>query len=474
MNPRDARRGPSPPRLGRGLARVALLLVMLGGLAPTAHAAASGVHSVLFDRVEDVAPGDFTFTPCDDSATFVPLDDGFRFEERQAGSGTTGDPPYPGGYLAIGCGEASVPRHVPAGTPLVEVSFRGDRGVQEFNVEGNSVARPGREFAQEVAFRTASGVGERRVQYMDPNERSLPEQLVILDAFQVPEATQNITLAWSFRDASYFVGPTFPDVLSGQSFSATVRDVQVRYRDLSIQHTVSDHLEREGRLLVRQTRVHVMVAEAGAGDVHLDLGPGLAFSALRAPDGTTLTQSTNRFAAGPDGYDHGAVLVEQGLDGATRVTVPREMLAAHGAGGYTLSFTSVGAVHTFPWLLPLAILVLLAPLPFALLAYHHVRRFEDEAFGGFRRSARNLRVALIVAFAYYVAVVLSHFLGSRFELMAAWPLPLEAILVYVQVVIAVAAFLALYAVARELYHITVPKPLPLGSTPAHSFPEDPE
>jgi hypothetical protein len=143
-----------------------------------------------------------------------------------------------------------------------------------------------------------------------------------------------------------------------------------------------------------------------------------------------------------------------------------------GPGRYTVSFTSVDAVHTYPWLLPLAVLVLLAPLPFALVAYRHVRRFEDEAFGGFRRSARNLRIALVVAFAYYLAVLVSHFAGSRLELMTAWPMPFEAVVLYVQVAIAIAAFLALFAVARELYRITVPKALPEPASTPHPTPED--
>lgn len=471
-------RPPQPP--GRGPARLAglgvaaiLLLALALAAMPSATAGRGDVHGVALDRVEDVPGEEFAFAPCDDSAAFVPVPGGFRFEERQGGSDATGDPPYPGGYLALGCGDASVHRAVPAGARLVEVHFVGDRGVDVFDVEGNSVARPGREFQQDITVQPASGTGVRRVTYMDPQGGPLPEQDVILDAFQLPDGEAAVDLTWSFRDASYFVGPTFPDVLSGQAYNATVRDVQLRYPGLAIEHKVSDDREREGRLLVDQTRVRLQVEEAGAGDLRVTVGPGLAFEALHVPGGERVTQSTSRFAAGPEGYDHDAVLVESLEDGSTQVIVPREVVAAHGAGVYTLAFSSVDPVQTFPWLLPVAILVLLAPLPFALLAYHHVRRFEDEAFGGFRRSARNLRIALVVAFAYYLAVVLSHFLGSRFELMAAWPLPLEAILVYAQVAIAVAAFLALFAVARELYHITVPKDLPTG-IPAPQPNEDPE
>lgn len=439
---------------------LAVSLLVLLALPPGAQAGGSGVHSVVVDRVEDVAADAFVFVPCSDgSGAFVPVPGGFRFEERQPGSSSTGSPPYPGGYLALGCGEANVRRSVPAGATLVEVSFLGDRGVQEFNVEGNSVTRPGREFTQEVAFQTPSGAGARRVAYMDAEAGSLPEQRIVLDAFQVPADQVDITLDWAFRDASYFVGSTFPDVLSGQSFNATVRDVQVRYPGLAVDHKVREDASREGRLVVDRTSVRLDLDDAGAGDLRAQVDRGLAFSALHAPGGKTVRERASRFAAGPDGYDHGAVLVESLPDGSTQVTVPREMLASLGPGAYRLEFTSVDAVHAYPWLLPLAILVLLAPLPFALLAYHHVRRFEDEAFGGFRRSARNLRVALVVAFLYYVAVVVSHFLSSRLELMVSWPMPLEAVLVYVQVGIAVGAFLALFAVARELYHITVPKEL---------------
>jgi hypothetical protein len=453
-----------------------LALLALLPAAPLAAAAGHDVRDVVFDRVEAVPVPEFRFVPCQssdqDTGAFTVVDNGFRFEERQPAAGDA--TPYPGGYLAVGCGEASVTRMVPAGAHSAEVRFLGDRVVEEFAVEDTTVTRPGRSFEQRIAFR-GTGTGDREVDYMDSGAGSLPMQPVAPDSFLIPRNATSFELAWIFRDQSYFVGPDFPDVLSGQAFSATVQDVVVRYPDLPVPAKVSDSLQREGTLLVGKTRVVAEVAEPEAGDLRIEVAQGLAFSHLRAPDGSRFDAQASRLAAGPDGFDRSAVLVETLEDGAVQVTVPREVLATLGAGKYTVVFTSVDAVHTYPWLLPAAILVLLAPLPFALLAYHHVRRFEDEAFGGFRRSARNLRIALVVAFAYYVAVLVSHFVGSRLDLMTAWPLPFEAVLLYLQVAIAVGAFLALFAVAQELYRITVPKALPEGSPPPpRPLPEDHE
>lgn len=460
----------------RAAPALAVVLALLCA-APLAVASGHTVREVVFDRVEAIPVADFRFVPCQssdqDTAAFVALDNGFRFEERQPGAGDA--TPYPGGYLAVGCGEASVTRTVPAGAKSAEVLFDGDRVVEEFAVEGTTVTRPGRSFEQRIAFR-GTGPGDREVDYMDSAAGSLPLQPVAPDSFLIPPDTTSFDLAWVFRDQSYFVGPDFPDVLSGQAFSATVANVAVRYPGLPVDAQVTDSLQREGTLLVGRTRVVAHVVEPAAGDLRIEVAEGLAFSHLRAPDGSRFSAHTSRLAAGPEGFDRSAVLVETLEDGAVQVTVPREVLATFGAGQYTVVFTSVDAVHTYPWLLPLAVLLLLAPLPFALLAYRHVRRFEDEAFGGFRRSARNLRIALVVAFAYYLAVLVSHFVGSRLDLMTAWPLPFEAVLLYLQVFIAVGAFLALFAVARELYRITVPKALPdnVVAQPLAFSPEDHE
>lgn len=452
----------------RGVAPLLVVLVLM----PGATAATADVREVVFDRLEGVPSADFRFLPCEDTGTFIPLDDGFRFEERQPGTGD--QTPYPGGYLAIGCGEAVVTRTVPAGAKTVEVHFQGDRVVQEFGVEGTSVTRPGRSFDQRIEFRGA-GAGDRQVDYMDPEAGSLPLQPVSPDSFLLSRDITTFDLAWVYSDQSYFVGPGMPDVLSGQAFSATVQGISLRHPDLPVDAKVSGDLQREGRLLVGKTRVAAEVLEPGAGDLRVVVAAGLAFSHLRAPDGSRFDTHTSRVTGGPDGFDRSAVLVETMEDGAQQVTVPREVLVALGPGAYVVSFTSVDSIQTFPWLLPLVLVVLLAPLPFALVAYRHVRRFEDEAFGGFRRSARTLRVALVVAFAYYLAVLVSHFAGSRLDLMTAWPLPFEAVLLYLQVAIAIGAFLALFAVARELYRITVPKALPEQAAPAPAsaaYPED--
>lgn len=448
-----------------GLLAIALVLCTPG--IPGVHAA-SAVQAVVLDRIEAVDPTGFAFTlPCGDTGAFVPVDNGFRFEERQTQTGAVGGTPYPGGYLSLGCGEATLQRTAPDGARSVEARFWGDRGVAVFNAQGTAVARPGRQFDQELHFQ--AGLTDRRVAYIDPGAGALPLGPLAPDGFPVPGGVGDFRLTWSFRDSSYFVGPDFPDVLSGQDFSATVQDITLRYPDLPLEHKVDTSRERQGSLLVESTRVRVTLDDPAAADLRLQLAPGIRFEAVRGPDGSRITAQTSRLSAGPDGFDRSAVLVESLDQGRLQVTVPSQMLAALGPGAYELTFTGVDAIATNAWLLPVAIVALLAPLPFAALAYHHVRRYEDEAFGGFRRSARNLRVVLLVAFAYYVAVLAGHFAGSRLDLLTAWPLPVEALLLYVQVGIAIATFLALFAVAQELYRMTVPRDLPEAAPPS---PED--
>jgi len=443
----------------------ALVLVALVLLAVPGVQAASGVQAVVFDRIESVAADEFVFSiPCQDMAAFVPVANGFRFEERQAGTAPVGGTPYPGGYLSLGCGEAKLSKQAPAGARSVHVQFLGDRGVDEFNVDGTTVTRPGRQFDQELHFQ--SGAINRRIAYYDAQANALPLEAVAPDPFLAPAGVDQFVLTWSFRDSSYFVGQTFPDVVSGQAFSATVQDVLLRYPDLPLEHTTRDRTQRQGGLLVETTTVRVAIADASAGDLRIQVAQGLSFDSLRAPDGARITTQTTRIASGPDGFNRTAILVES-LDQGTEIMVPREVLMQFGAGEYSVTFTGVDAIETNLWALPLVLLILLAPLPCALLAYHHVRKFEGEAFGGFRRSARNLRIALVVLFLYYVAVLCGHFVGSRLEFLTAWPLPLEAVLVYLEVAIATGAFLALFAVAQELYRITVPRELPAVSAPTN-------
>lgn len=459
-----SRPGQAPRRWA--LPGAAILLLLLLAAATPASAQPAHVHAVVLDRVQPLATADFHFLPCEDSAAFVPLESGFRFEERQPGAGTV-EPPYPSGYLALGCGEATTQQPVPAGARSVVVRFEADRRVDEFDLNA-----PGSDFEQALEFRAGNGTGDRRVAYLPPEAGAEPLRAFAPDSFLLPRGATGFELAWIFRDSSYFVAPTFPDVLSGEDFAATVQNVTLEFPGIPAQHRVGESLQRQGTLLVGETRVRVQVEDAGAADLRLEVSDRLAFEHLRGPDGRTVTAQASRTDAGPEGFDRHAILVETLDGGRIQLTVPREVLAEHGPGEYTVAFTSLDPVRTYPWALPFAVLVLLSPLPFALLALQRVRRFEDEAFGGFRRSARNLRIALAVAATYYVAVVASHFAGSRLDLMAAWPMPLEAVLLYVQVVVAAGAFLALFAVANELYHITVPKPLPAPASPPPAPLED--
>jgi len=440
-------RAPSAPVRGAALASLLALAVVVAFAAPAAAQAAA--PTVAFDYFADVRPQAMDFSPgsaegCD-AGGFAPDVTSFTFTESGGA--------LPDGRFAAGCGTASVTLRVPAGTERLEVRFGADRRIDALGALPPS-------FVQEVLVRDGTGatVAEEDVfGASDPAQALTPFELEV----PLPAGVTAVTVSWRFADTGSPGGVLDP--ASGAAYAATVEAPSIAFSGVPAPASVVVAEDREGALVRTETRVVAEVPGPGQGDyaaaVRVRVGQEHAFDRLVAPDGAILREVTG--ADGPGGPD---VLVEERSDGVRHVTVPPDVVAAHGAGAYTLVFEDVERLPSSAALTAAAWVLLAAPLPFAVVAFGQARAFEREAFGGFARSARNLRLAVLFVFAYYLVVVLSAVVSGRLDLMALWPMPLEGVLLYAQVVAAVVAFVVLWLVAREMYGMTRPRPLRQAGT----------
>ena len=390
-----------------------------------------------------------TEDPC--GGRFTASDDGrgFLYEEEDA----SGEDGLAGGYGSSGCGVARIGLTLPAGATSLHASFFADRRIQTFPLA------PSGESAQGIVVEDLDP--PRRIvhqsEYFAPGEGSRENQSHEV-RFDVPPTLRNATLAFYFEDRPPLDnGDPVSSALSGRDFAARVHGISLLVHGAPVgdaRVTRSD--QREGTLLLDEVRVRLDVPEATGGFQpvpRVRVPPEFDFTSLRLPDGRVVTaeRSWNGSLEGD------AVLVEQD-DAGLQVRVPPALVAQAGPGSYELVLQATQNVRVSPALLPLAVLLLAAPLPFAALALVQAGVFHREAFGSYRRAALYLMVGVAGMVAYYLFVVVSAFVAGRLDLMGVWPLPLEGWLLYAQVAAAGAAFVVLWLSARALYWITRPKP----------------
>lgn len=460
--------------MNRAALAAVLLLVPVVVLLADPGTAQGGVvvKSTGLDLFQDVDVGSLSFvTGCEGGAFGQdPETQAFWYEERDPGASTTvfnasGQPP---GYLDTGCGTASTTVSVPAGMEHLHVRFEGDRTVQELRVDDSSPIQPnpdGLHFIQEVRLLAPDGTTLATHPYFDAADQASEMAAIDPPPFILPVDLRQVGLAWYFEDTGAEEVPGSPDAASGEAYSATVKDIRLEFSGVPVPVVVDPEDTRQGTRLVTEARVRVTVPDDLADtydvNVRVRIDDSYAFAYAEASDGSRVETTGTRTGQGPQGYDAGRVLVER-FDGDHQATVPWLLVQEHGAGEYVLVFEQVEAANTVPALVPLAVALMAFPLPFAVLAIRGAHAFERESFGKFQRSARNLIVAVIVTFLYYAAVVLSALAGGRLDLMTIWPAPLESVLLYIQVVVAGAAFFVLWRVADNLYRISRPDPAPDG------------
>lgn len=431
-----------------------LALLLLPPLAAAQDPAPGDVRFVVLDQFADIRVEDLALEPCaQGTLTRDTAAQAIRFEESDAAAQPV--PVFPPGYASRGCGNVTLEMPIPAAADHLHVRFHQDRSVQLFGVGDNEVTA-GTEFNQSVQVRL-DGRPAATVALFPEDSAGAQETAFELPTLR-PAGATTLRVTWRMADVGAVFASGFP---TGTSYAATLSRIQVEFSGVPTSSTAELATGSSGSLQVDELQVTASVTARTPGfrnDLRFRLQPGWEFVRVEAPDGTALDQAGTRVNAGEAGYDRSKPLREQALD-FVQVTLSETLVAKHGDGAYTLVLRRVSPLAINEALLPVAIALLLSPLPFALVAYRRTRAYEREAFGSFRRSARYLRIALVIALLYYLVVVGSAFAGSRLGLMAVLPLSTEAILLYVQVVVAIAAFLALALVARELYRITQPKPL---------------
>lgn len=450
-------------RGGAVLWPLALLFLMMAGGSGSAQDGVA-VHDVGLDLFQDVSPSDLRFVTGCDGGGFGQDAGSFWYHEQDPGAGSTvsATAGLPSGYLDTGCGTASTTVQVPAGMEHLHVRFQGDRQVEELRIDDGAPVQPnpdGLHFIQEVRLLGPDGATLASHPYFDGGAPASATKAIDPPAFILPAPLREVGVAWYFEDTGAEEVPGSPDFASGEAYTATVQDIRLEFSGVPAPVAVTEDDARQGTRVVAQTRVQASVpadlAVAYDVNVRVRVDGSYAFAYAVAPDGTVLDRTGTRTGQGPSGYAPEQVLVER-FEDIHQATVPWGIVQEHGAGDYTLVFEQVQAANTVPALVPVAVLLMALPLPFAALAIRGAHAFEREAFGKFRRSARNLIVAVVVTFLYYVAVVLSAFAGGRLDLMTLWPAPLESVLLYVQVVVAGAAFVVLWRVADNLYRISRP------------------
>lgn len=411
--------------------------------------------------------------PC--GGRFTPDSDGvgILYEEDDA-SGDQGV--LGGGYTSSGCGYARLGVTLPPGASSIRVHFFADRRVDAFMFD------PPGELRQGLLLRDLdTGLLVHQSEYFPSDAPSREDRMHFVGPVVVPSTLRNAGLEFYFQDVPPVGEQTGAGLgpLSGRAFSAYLHDVEVVVEgdlvgDVTVQH--SD--EREGTLLLDEVRVRWTVPEGSDGTERMDhfrpvphvrVGPDFEFTSLRLPDGQVLRSARSWTGSLPD---DAAVLLDRNEE-ALEVVVTPALVGAGGAGTYEMVLRATESVRVSPALLPVALLLLAAPLPFAALALVQARVFHREAFGAYRRAARYLMLGVVGVLAYYLFVVASAFVAGRLDLMGVWPLPLEGWLLYVQVLSAGIAFMVLWLSARAMYWITRPRP---GSGPFEDEepPEEPE
>lgn len=426
--------------------RAVLLLAVL--LAVPAAAGPEQVEGVFLDHFHAPTVDDFALTTGCQGGDWTDAPAGAPwFEYIESDLATA--PGAPVGYFDTGCGRATLVVPVPAGNEHLHIRFHAERTVeslaasfpeniiQELNLFGDG--------RQLVSIPYLAGLGG-----------NVNRQPFDMGSIQIPPGINNLTLEWYFEDAGQSANQQAPSVLSGVAFRSRISDINLEFSEAPVAHTIESTNDRQGTLRQETLTVRATVPNASSlPALRVRTDAALELSHVVFPDGSRTSDFGTIDEGVITGFDLQRVLLEQ-TSGYTQVTVTAALVQEHGPGEYQVVLTDTNTVQYSPLLIPFAILLFALPLPFAALAYAKTRSFEREAFGAYRRSARNLRFGVLVVFAYYVVVVFSAFLSGRLDLTTVWPLPFEGWLQYIQVAVAIGAFLVLWRVARQLEAIVRP------------------
>lgn len=375
-------------------------------------------------------------------------------------------PEQPGGYVTSSCASIGFEIPIPAGTDHVHLRFNATREI--VCAESQTAICP--RFVQRLVL---SGPGQGALGFDYFNFTDGPRATTAINPLPPfrPTGALNLTATWFFQEVG---SSTIPEVgnlrPSGSAYASVIANPVLEFSSIPAIGVVVETTERRaGSQVFDDIFVSVpiaapAIAEGLGTDLRIRFDPIVTFREVRAPDGAILTERVTRENDGPNGFDRSKILLERTLE-YTQITVPGQVIREHGAGTYTLVETRELPLSAAPTLIPIAALLMVAPVPFAIIAARQAHVFERESFGGFRTAARNLRVALVVVLLYYFAVVGAALIGGGANEMTTLPLSVAGVFLYLQLALAALSFAALYLVARALYRITVPPSVEPPSDP---------
>lgn len=440
------------------LALVAALALLL--LVPVATPEAAPETVVVADLVVPVRVENLVQTLCPSAAAFDvnAAAQTIRFHE-------TDDPvptpeQFPPGYSRSGCGTLAITLSVPPRSSHLRAYFTEDRFVEELKVPNTGAnLNTGIVFNQTVQILNGFGILLREIELFDAQTPSVAATNFSLEPGVPMAGVKEATVRWTFSDLSRLFIGGLPPTPGGEAYAATLTAPHIEFSGIPLAFTSEQHKSLSPSTLGSETFVAIEVpSDATQADVRVELAGDFQFETATAPDGFVWDTTTTRRAPGRDGFNRTQILQES-FGGISRIIIPLELIQAHGAGTYTVLARSATVQEVQPGLLGLAILIHLVPVPLAALALRDIRVFEREAFGGYRRTARRLRLVLIAVAAYYLAFMIAGLAAGRLDQMVVLPLSTDASFLYLHVGLALFAFAAIWRTARELYRMTVPKRL---------------
>lgn len=420
------------------------------------------------DLFQDIDVQDLVFTTsCGDlpnaNSQFIPGPDNRSFQFREGQAPAT-QLQFEGRSAYVGCGSAAFTAAVPTGTDHLHVRFIADRVVNaqmpDFTVN----------FTQELHI--AFDGGPSLVQsYFQASDFTQPPTAFDPPAVPVPDGARQVVVTWTFKDhgapnqvrlVSEFTGA--PSPVSAQTMNVTVTAPQIEFSGPAVLGTVRQaHRVIEDKES-QQTRVAIDVQpelmQAFQVNLRVEVDETLRLVEVITPNGTHLRQFSSNPLAGTPGFrayspEGGVPLVEPRID-FYRATLPGQIVAAHGAGTYTFVFAREVPLDGPFELLLVVFLVLALPLLMGTRALVGVWAFRREAFGLYKKSSSALLLGVLLTLAYYLAFVIQLLQQGQYQVMAHWPVTSRGLLLYVNVLLAVAALAAFGIVGRYLAGITRP------------------
>lgn len=138
-------------------------------------------------------------------------------------------------------------------------------------------------------------------------------------------------------------------------------------------------------------------------------------------------------------------------NGVRSITLPRSIVAQHGAGTYAIALTSLTAIPPAPsppslTIYPVIFALMVLPAVPGAFAARSTLRYRAAAVGRFQSTARAFLVALAAVVALYAAVIAYVLLAPRLDAMAVLPQTSEGFLLVVLLVLLAIGFATLWLV----------------------------